>query len=429
MISAPAGLATRSAEDQGRQGTALGRSASSVAAHPEPAETWARLCADYRLCLERRSLARATVTRYCWLIARFVDWCEREQLGLETLTSDDIRRFVSELRKRLTRNANIEQMVAVRSLFNFLVEAGIRAETPVFKPRRPPAPVVSRPINEPWADGFRLWMLSSGYARATVKSSVYATLFFSRWCGEQGITAEHAQASDAARFIVGELERTNQKTANRKLTSLRNFYAFLIADGQRPDDPTVGIKIKEPPLSAKEPLDPAGLSRLLDAAGSVRNRAILLVFIRTGCRWGEVAEMKTDDIDWERALLTVTGKGSKQRVVALGQEALGALREYLGDRTGRVWIGESATGKGEPLTRQGIYLMVKRVAKRAGVSVHPHKLRTSFACRWMDNSPDILALQILMGHSKIETTAHYARWGASKRALEQQAKMLDEGLL
>ena len=134
--------------------------------------------------------------------------------------------------------------------------------------------------------------------------------------------------------------------------------------------------------------------------------------------------MKTEHIDWDQGLMKVVGKGQKERIVVLSRRALTALREYLGDREGAIWLSRH---QGKVLTRNGIYLVLKRIGARAGLpDVHPHQLRTSFACNFLERSGDLQAAQVLMGHNKIDTTAHYARWNAAQRAITVQRKLLDE---
>ena len=138
--------------------------------------------------------------------------------------------------------------------------------------------------------------------------------------------------------------------------------------------------------------------------------------------------MTTSDFDWATGILLVTGKGLRQRRIALGRQTIAALREYVGSRTGHVWRSDPCLRRAVegPLTPMGIYFAVQRIGKRAGVEhVHPHRFRTTFANTFARRSGgDLQSLQVLMGHAKIETTAHYARWGAAERAIDIQRRLL-----
>lgn len=399
---------------------------STTSAESSPDQQWAELREDFYRHLLSTGRNEVTSRRYMQRADRFAGWCMYRDLRLHTFSATDFRRYVEELKADgAAANTVIADVVLIRTIFAFMVDAGLRETNPAYPRYREANPIMTRALDEPWADGFRLWFLTNGYAPDTAKHDVYTALALAKWCREREIDPVTATHDDLARFVVGERERISQRAALRNLTAIKNFYRWLYESGQRPDNPTAGIKIKMPPLTVKEPFEPDKLHQLEQGVLSVRDRALLQVFICTGCRRGEIARMKTEHIEWEQGLMKVVGKGQKERIVVLSRRALTALREYLGDREGLIWL---SAYRGKVLTREGVYLALKRIGARAGLpQLHPHKLRTSFACNFLERSGDLQAAQVLMGHSKIETTAHYARWNAAQRAIDIQRRLLDEG--
>ncbi len=224
------------------------------------------------------------------------------------------------------------------------------------------------------------------------------------------------------RFYDWYKGRVQLISAIRRMTSIKWFYRWLKESGQRLDDPAAPIKYQLPKPAPKEPLTVDELRRLLPAVLSERDSALLLILIATGVRRGELAEMRAEHISWERGLILVEGKGLKRRWVAPGPLPMKILRRYLGDRQGPVWLSRH---RGKALTRDGVYLVLKRIAERAGIKgVFTHRFRTTFACMFDERtSGDVGSLQLLMGHSKIETSLRYAQWNRAERALAQQQRV------
>jgi len=242
-----------------------------------------------------------------------------------------------------------------------------------------------------------------------------------RWCGKEGVCPASASEQNIRSYLSWLLKRDRQITAIRQLSSIRFFYNYLVGLGLVPGNPTDGVRLKWPKLHPKAPLTDDELRCLLRYADRLRDRAILLVLLSTGCRLGELVAMRTDEIDWRQGVVTVNGKGQRQRMLALGNVAANAVREYLDGRHGWLWLRLDGQGR---LKGIGVEWLLKRLARRAGVAnVYPHRFRTTFACRFArDSLGDVQSLQVLMGHSKIETTLHYAAYVATERALAQQRR-------
>ena len=223
-----------------------------------------------------------------------------------------------------------------------------------------------------------------------------------------------------ARFVSDELARVSQLTTIRRLATIKFFYQFLIAGGVRQDNPVDAIHLKLPKLAPKTPFSRGELRRLIAATLTPRDEVLVRVFVATGCRLGEVIGLRVEDIDWQNMQMLVRGKGQRQRYVALDSGTLTRLRAYIGGRRGHVWLGGSG-----PLTTTGCYWVVHRLGDRAGViPAYPHRFRTTFANEFLLLSGgDLQGLQLIMGHAKITTTAHYAAYSAMQRGLDQQRRL------
>lgn len=378
---------------------------------------------------------QATAERYANLAEMFVGWCMYQEISLADLSAEDIARYLQVRRDEngAADSTIINHVVSIRWLFRLLVEQGHRSDDPSQvvaavsrKPRR--ASVLTK--GPPWLDEFRAWLRTHGRSKDTARRAAYGIANYALWCREERIDPVLAREPEVSRFIIRESDRVAPRTALRNLTDVKSLYSYFVASGKRNDNPAVLLKLPNPSLLAREPFTQEELRRLLAHAETARDRALLLTFAATGCRLGEVAGMNTSCIDWEAGVLLVTGKGLRQRRIGLGRQATAALREYLGGRTGDVWIAEPCLRRADegPLTPMGIYFVVRRIGQRAGVEhVHPHRFRTSFANTFSKRSGgDLQTLQVLMGHAKIETTAHYARWGVAERAIDIQRQLLGD---
>lgn len=211
-------------------------------------------------------------------------------------------------------------------------------------------------------------------------------------------------------------------TVARKIAAVRGYHRFLVAEGMAPEDPTV---LLEAPRRA-EPLPKAltveDVSRLLDTPdrGSplgIRDAALLEFLYATGCRVAEAVGVDVLDIDLEEGSALVTGKGSKQRLVPLGRYAIAAIEAYLPVRMElrggardpeRLFLN----ARGRPLTRQGVWQIVRRQARAAGFEearVSPHVLRHSAATHMVEGGADLRSVQEILGHASISTTQVYTR--------------------
>ena len=223
---------------------------------------------------------------------------------------------------------------------------------------------------------------------------------------------------------------------NRKLAALRSFFQWTITTGRRADTRRHGQRCSRRAASAalvpKRDLD--RLLRELEAAANpstrVRDRAIVLTLRHTGLRVGEVVSLCLRDVmlSERKGSLRVVGKGAKERTIPLNQTVRSALVVYLAvrqERSDAAHYHELFLGQRGPLNRQAVEKLIDKYAQRAGLEAFsPHSLRHSFAKSLLDAGEDLVTVQSLLGHERLDTTARYTQPGA--RDLEEAVGRLDE---
>ncbi len=207
------------------------------------------------------------------------------------------------------------------------------------------------------------------------------------------------------------------KSIQRKLSSVRQFYAYFIKQREAKNNPALGVR---PPKSVRklpDVMDTDQLSHLLnfdaDSWHQSRDKAIVELLYSSGLRLAEIASLDISGVDFKAGIVSVTGKGNKQRLVPLGRYAKTALEAWLQERPlfGRV-IDEKAlflSQQGKRLSHRSIQQRLRQLGLVRGThqALHPHMLRHSFASHILESSGDLRAVQELLGHSDISTTQIY----------------------
>ena len=211
-------------------------------------------------------------------------------------------------------------------------------------------------------------------------------------------------------------------TVQRRLSSVKSFHRFLAREGITENHPTGDMEMPRVPERLPDVLSIDQVGTMLsqpfpEGPAGLRDRTILEVLYGCGLRAGELVALDALDVDLERGLVRVIGKGDKERVVPIGGEAAQALEQYL--ERGRPFLRPKASQsrqdpsalfvsvRGRRLTRKTIYEIVRRYGGRVGLDVHPHTLRHSFATHLLEGGADLRALQEMLGHSDISTTQVY----------------------
>ncbi len=221
-------------------------------------------------------------------------------------------------------------------------------------------------------------------------------------------------------FVVSLVDRgLASSTVSRKLSALRGYFGFLVAEGRREEDPTERLETPRRGRSLPEVLTVDEVERILAAVPpehelAFRDRAMLETLYGAGLRVSELVELGLRDLMLEEGLLRVLGKGAKERIVPLGDRASDALERYLRESRPRLEQGEGQgvvflNQHGRPLTRQGAWKIVRRHVESAGVErdVSPHTFRHSFATHLLEGGADLAAVQEMLGHADISTTQIY----------------------
>lgn len=215
-------------------------------------------------------------------------------------------------------------------------------------------------------------------------------------------------------------------SAARTLVTVKGLHRFLIAEGGATKDPTEAMASPRRGLTLPKVLSSAEVEALIAAPSGpepevVRDRAMLEVLYAAGLRVSELVSLKTGDVEFEVGYLSAFGKGSKGRVVPLGDSALAALREYRdGPRTALLRGRESqmlfVTRLGRGMTRQGFFKIIRKYALIAGITktISPHVLRHSFATHLLEHGADLRSVQMMLGHSDISTTQIYTHVEAAR---------------
>lgn len=264
------------------------------------------------------------------------------------------------------------------------------------------------------SESFRLHLLTSGHTEKTANTYCWALDQFRRWTLAKGLSLSTLARDYIRVYIVEMLHRVSPNTAIRTLAVLRAFYNYLDDN----DDRTHGIHVKKERLAPRVPLNDAEFRQLLTGCRSARDRLMITVAHSLGLRLGELIGLQSKDVNLGRSLILVHGKGQKQRWLPLGADLCLALKPYLG--SGPLW----RLANGEPMTTVRAKRMLEQVSQRAGIHVHWHRLRTTFANDALGAGMLLEDLQVLMGHADIGVTAHYAGYAISQRAMSQMERLM-----
>ncbi len=266
--------------------------------------------------------------------------------------------------------------------------------------------------------------LERGLSRNTLNAYRTDLLQYGGFLAAHDLDALAARPADIGDFLA-DLAMGNGRpacsaaTVHRKTACLRSFYKYLRRDELIGDDPTAALSAPRRAKKLPHVLNYAEVQKLLaaprgDEPTTLRDRALLEVMYACGLRASETIGLELGDLDMQEGFLRARGKGSKERIVPLGRKAIAAISAYL--RGGRPkLVGERHEAKlfvnfrGGPLSRQGLYKIVRRNARAAGLDgrMSPHTLRHSFATHLLAGGCDLRAVQEMLGHADIATTQLY----------------------
>jgi len=266
----------------------------------------------------------------------------------------------------------------------------------------------------------QVW-LQDGLAPSSLSSYRRDLTAWAGWLDRRGSSLLAAQRMDVEAFLADQFRAKAKATSiARRLSSLRRFYALQLLQGTLRADPTLRVRAPKLPRRLPKNLSEAQVEALLAAPNpettlGLRDRAMLETLYATGLRVSELVGLTLAQVSLDMGVVRVLGKGSKERLVPLGEESIVWLKRYLA--TGRpalVGEGKSAavfvTARRGPLTRQAFWALLKRLGMKAGIpatSISPHVLRHAFATHLLNHGADLRVVQLLLGHADITTTTIY----------------------
>jgi integrase/recombinase XerD len=265
-----------------------------------------------------------------------------------------------------------------------------------------------------------LW-LEDGLARNTLEAYRRDLAQFATWLEARHrkdlISADQADIQAYLGYLFRK--KTRATSAARLLSALKRFYRYGLRQGRIASDPTLGIDSPKLPRALPRSLTEEDVESLLAAPRveetlGLRDRAMLETLYASGLRVSELVALKLGQVSHDMGVVRVMGKGSKERLVPLGEEALAWIRRYLRESRPRLLRGRSSddlyvTARGTAMTRQMFWNLLRRYCVRAGLRkpVSPHTLRHAFATHLLNHGADLRVVQLLLGHSDISTTQIY----------------------
>ncbi len=242
------------------------------------------------------------------------------------------------------------------------------------------------------------------------------------WCDAASLCTDSVTRSDIERYLSAQFtEQARASSVNRRLSTLKRFYRWRVESGSLLESPCTLIDAPRTARYLPKNLSEKQVEDLLDAPNTStalgeRDRAMLETLYASGLRVSELVGLKLIQVNLEQGLVKLIGKGSKERIVPLGELAVAWLQRYIGGARAH-WLVPPRrsdfvflTARGEPMTRQAFWHLIKRHAVTAGISAEalsPHTLRHAFATHLLNHGADLRVVQMLLGHSDITTTQIY----------------------
>ena len=263
--------------------------------------------------------------------------------------------------------------------------------------------------------------LEKGLSRNTLDSYGRDLKAYSAWLEQQSLDVLQVRREDLLRYLSARMGRgLKARSTARALSCLRGLYRYLLRENIIRLDPT--LRIENPKLGRPLPdtLTEKDIERLLAAPDpstvlGLRDRTMLEVLYATGLRVTELVSLRLTEINLRQGVLRVTGKGNKERLVPLGEEAITWIQQFLGSGRDLLLVNNRhedvvfPSNRGQAMTRQTFWHRIKAHARAAGIKrkLSPHTLRHAFATHLLNHGADLRVVQLLLGHSDLSTTQIY----------------------
>jgi integrase/recombinase XerD len=278
-------------------------------------------------------------------------------------------------------------------------------------------PVETLQVIEQFTDA--LWM-ERGLSRNTLSAYRNDLTGLASWLLKQGRPLVSAQRQDLLGYLSERVTAgARPRTTARMVSSMRRFYRYLIREGRLTEDPSVLIDTPRIGRPLPDTLSESEVEALLDAPDEsdtlgLRDRAMFELLYACGLRVSELVSMTTDQANLTQGVVRLVGKGSKERLVPMGEEAVDWLQRYLNDSRPDLAAGSAAkqlfvTRRGQGMTRQAFWYRIRHYAVMSGINkpLSPHTLRHAFATHLLNHGADLRVVQMLLGHSDLSTTQIY----------------------
>ncbi|MCP3749734.1 site-specific tyrosine recombinase XerD [Pseudomonas sp. SBB6] len=278
-------------------------------------------------------------------------------------------------------------------------------------------PAIEHPLIDQFLDA--LW-LEKGLADNTRDAYRSDLALFNGWLKEQGVELPNAVRELILDHLAWRLEQGYKpRSTARFLSGVRGFYRYLLREKLIVIDPTLQVEMPQLGRPLPKSLSEADVEALLQAPDlsepiGQRDRAMLEVLYACGLRVTELVSLTLDQVNLRQGVLRVMGKGSKERLVPMGEEAVVWIERYLRDGRNELLGGRPSdvlfpSQRGEQMTRQTFWHRIKHQALVAGIdkSLSPHTLRHAFATHLLNHGADLRVVQMLLGHSDLSTTQIY----------------------
>jgi integrase/recombinase XerD len=265
-----------------------------------------------------------------------------------------------------------------------------------------------------------LW-LEDGLSKNTLDAYRRDLKLFAAWLdtARPGTGLLAVAAGDIAGYFAARHGDTKASSSNRRLSVLKRFYQQALRRGRIADDPCLKLASAKQPARFVHTLSEAHVEALLAAPSvneplGMRDRTMLELMYASGLRVSELVALKVTELGLNEGVVRITGKGSKTRLVPFGEAARHWIERYLREARGAILNGQQddalfVTARGGPMTRQMFWVVVKKCAQKAGITVplSPHTLRHAFATHLLNHGADLRVVQLLLGHADISTTQIY----------------------
>jgi len=273
-----------------------------------------------------------------------------------------------------------------------------------------------------------LW-LEHGLAQNSLASYRSDLALLARWLRQGGCGLDAAGVAELKGYLAWRSEQALRKGGQRRafsarsqarfITVCRRYYGWLVRERLRSDDPAAHLEMPRLGRALPKTLGLQDVDRLLAApdpgeALGLRDRAMLELMYASGLRVSELVKLRRDELNLEHGVVRLVGKGGRERMVPMGEPAMEAVKLWL--RQGRPDFATAQSGdsvflsrRGEAMTRQNFWVLIKRHALAAGIGVKlsPHTLRHAFATHLLEHGADLRAVQTLLGHADLSTTQIY----------------------